>query len=306
MTNEQRLAAAGITGPGAIEAAKALAPEVYAQCVADTDRPPTTTYALIDAVNISTLKSMAVSPRHYQHALATPRTDSDSMALGRLMHAMIFEPDAIDGRYAVWDGGRRAGKEWTAFLEANAGKEILRAPEDWERSEAVRDAVLAHPVAAELLREGQAERVMQWTDAETGIACKGRADWITGRTIVDLKTTRAIGAREIQRQLVSLAYHAQAAFYCDGREAMTGVAHDFAWIYVEQLPPHDVAVYRCPGDVYRAGQALYRAWLRRVVECRESGVWPGTAPTMQEMELPAWASVADGLALTMNGEEFSL
>jgi hypothetical protein len=264
------------------------------------------TYRAIDAVNISTLKAMAVSPLHYRHACDHGRADTDAMALGRLMHAMVFEPQEIDARYVVWDGGRRAGKDWTAFCEANVGKEILRAPEDWERAEAVRAAVLDHPAAAELLAHGTPEKVLQWTDAATGLACKGKADWDTGSWIVDLKTCRDISARAIQRVVVGLAYHAQAAFYCDGAERMDGRERGFAWIFVEQNAPHDVAVYTCPTDVLDVGRDLYRRWLERVKTCRETGVWPGSAPDRMVMELPAWAMGNDELKLTMGGEEFSL
>ncbi|MFA4972800.1 MAG: PD-(D/E)XK nuclease-like domain-containing protein [bacterium] len=252
-------------------------------------------YDSVDAVNISTLKSMAVSPRHYQHALSCPRPDTDSMRLGRLMHAMVFEPDTIDAHWVVWDGGRRAGKEWEAFLAANVGKELIRAPEDWEAAEAVAAAVQAHPVASRYLRSGKAEQTLRWTDRDTGLLCKGRADWIApSADVVDLKTTRDISPRAVQRGLVALAYHAQAAFYCDGLEAMGHGPHGFCWIYVEQSAPYDVAVYTATTEVLSAGRDLYRGWLARVVECRASGCWPGVAPSELQMELPAWAVKEDG------------
>jgi len=283
------------------------------RAIADTGRPPEhiprEDYDKIDAVNISTLKSMAVSPRHYQHALSTPRADTDSMRLGRLMHAMVFESETIDDHWEVWDSGRRAGKEWEAFLARSKGKEILRAPEDWAAAEAVAAAVQAHPIAARYLREGKPEQTIRWTDATTNIACKGRADWITpGGVIVDLKTTRDISPRTVARQLVALSYHAQAAFYCDGAEATTHWSHGFAWIYVEQKPPYDVAVYTCPTDVLSAGRDLYLTWLRRVAQCRDNGTWPGVAPDELEMSLPAWA-LAEPTAefgLTINGQEVTL
>ena len=280
--------------------------------LAPTDRPPEyvsrEAYDAIEAVNISTLKTMAISPRHYQHALTTPRADTDAMRLGRLMHALVFEPDTIDAHWVVWDGGRRAGKEWEAFLRANEGKEIIRAPEDWDSAEAVAAAVRAHPAAERYLRDGRPEQTLQWTDAETGLACKGRMDWITpGGIIVDLKTSRDITPRTVARQLAALSYHAQAAFYCDGAKVLTHWSHGFVWIYVEQSAPYDVAVYTCPTDVLLAGRDLYRGWLRRVAECRETNVWPGVAPTELEMQLPAWACGAnDAEAITINGMEVSL
>lgn len=270
---------------------------------------PALPYEQIDAVNFSTLKAMAISPLHYRHAVSVPREDTDAMALGRLMHAMVFEPETIDSRYVVWDGGRRAGKAWDAFVAEHAGKEILRAPQDWERAEAVRDAVLAHPVAAGYLEAGKAEQTLCWTDVGTGVACKGRTDWTTPKhVIVDLKTTRSISHRDIQRSLVGLSYHAQAAMYCDGYRAMMGHVATFAWIYVEQFPPHDVAVYTCPSEVLIHGRDLYRGWLEMVASCRASGVWPGTAPDEIEMSLPAWA-VAEPAAefgLNIGGMEVTL
>ena len=251
-------------------------------------------YSEINAVNHSTLKAMAISPRHYQCALTTPRKDTDAMRLGRLMHAMVFEPTEIDGRWAIWDGGRRAGKEWEAWQVANTGKEIIKAPEDWEAAERVAAAIEQCPAAAGYLREGKSEHTITWTDQRTGVDCKGRVDWITSdsSTIVDLKTCRSVTKRDIQRAIAGMSYHAQAAFYLDG-----ALASRFVWIFVEQHQPHDVVVVRASEDWIAAGRALYQGWLDRLVQCQRAGEWPGVADGEIDVEVPAWALGEDTFQL---------
>ena len=60
---------------------------------------------------------MARSPRHYQHRLTTPRSDSPAMRLGRAIHTAVLEPDLFPVHWTLYDG-RRAGNAWTEFSAA--------------------------------------------------------------------------------------------------------------------------------------------------------------------------------------------
>jgi hypothetical protein len=283
MTNEQRLAAAGITGPGALEAAKALAPEVYAQCVADTDRPPQTTYASIDAVNISSLKWMGVSPLRYQFMLAQPDHDTDPKRKGRLGHCAVFEPERLDRWGSSWAKDRRGG-DWLKF-RAIQGADYVWKPEEREHALAISAAVHADPVAGPLVTGGRAERCREWTDLRTRVKCKGRLDYENELGISDLKVVADMSDRGIQRAICSFSSHAQAAWYSDGAGG-----RPFCWIFVEAKPPHDVLVVPATEDWLTIGRTLYDGWLDQLVACRASGVWPGRgAGKPREIAPPAYA-----------------
>lgn len=268
-----------------------------------------------DATNWSTLKNILTSPRHYRHALTTPRPDTEALQLGRLVHCMVYEPDCTQQRYAAmprfhgswnddtaiakgWDGGKQARAAWDATL---GGRESI-APEMWERATSMARALATDPYSAALIAGGMAEQPMEWDDLTTGIRCRGRVDHINGR-LSDLKTTQRIA--DFPRQCASLRYHAQLAYYSDGLEA-NGFEFQFppALIVVESVAPFDVAVYSVGPDVLAAGRALYRKALDTLAECRLLDRWPGVAGgQMQSLSLPAWAMASDDEEeITLGGE----
>jgi len=102
-------------------------------------------YKRIDAVNNSSLKAMAKSPKHYRHYRDNPedpdKTPSDAMVLGTAVHAAVLEPDrlpldfviwsgpTLPAGHVVWHGGNRRGKAWEEFKAANVGRDILTPKE---------------------------------------------------------------------------------------------------------------------------------------------------------------------------------
>ena len=57
-----------------------------------------------------------------------PVEPSQIMQFGTAVHCSILEVDLFPLRYVLWGGGRRAGKEWEAFKDANEGRSILTFP----------------------------------------------------------------------------------------------------------------------------------------------------------------------------------
>lgn len=246
-------------------------------------------YAKIEAVNWSTLKEMQKSPMHYQHRLAHARVDTAAMAMGRAVHTAVYEPDRFALEYAVFKGARRAGKDWDAFKASHPTETILKV-EEYKRCLAIRDAVRSHPVAASYLAEGTGEQTITWTDKHTGLKCKGRYDWYSSakQTLVDLKTSKDIGAHRFGATAGRLGYHAQLAFYLDGLAQHVSGDPRVVIIAVESEAPFDVAVYHLDVDVLYAGREEYRDLLSKVRGCRELGKWPGRFEQEQSLELPAW------------------
>lgn len=259
-------------------------------------------YDRIDAANFSTLSSFEHSPLAYKMRMETPREATDAMTLGRLIHSLTFEPEKVDREWVVWDGGRRFGKEWDAFQVEHAGKSILRA-QDLDPAVAISAAVRAHPVAAQWLERGDAELTLRWTDAETGIECKSRADWRTNGMLVDLKSTKDCSARAMSASVLRYRYHAQAAMYLDGLAACGGDENTFALICVQKpatleaaSPPPKVRCYTLSEGAIEVGRITYRKWLRALAECRARDEWPAWLPgedSVSELDLPAYAYDAD-------------
>jgi PDDEXK-like uncharacterized protein DUF3799 len=260
------------------------------------------TYKKLPGVNWSSLKALRVSPKQYEHERRNEREDANYFRIGRAMHAFILEPDTFQHRYVCYLG-RRAGKIWDAFEEANADKTILNESE-WTRALGMATAITTHPIAAGYLLDGLCETVVAWDDAESGLRLKGRVDYC-GLHLVDLKSAASIQPRLFATAAARLGYIAQLAYYSDGLAASgIDVDPEPVLIAVESSAPYDVIVYRVPEHVVELGRTEYRRLLSLLAECMDKGEWPGRAPDREiPLILPEWAyaQVSDEVELTMGG-----
>jgi exodeoxyribonuclease VIII len=268
---------------------------------------PPDAYAAIDAVNWSTLVHMATSPRMLAWRVDHPRSETRALRLGSAIHCATLEPEAWESRYVVQPAfnrrtklGKLAHAEWCKSLAP--GATVLSAGE-YETLVRCVDSVRAHPAASDLLSHGRAEEVLTWTDASTGLRCKGRVDYITTAYLLDVKSTRADTLRALSRELADRLYHGQVAFYLDGARAMRLLPEpcDVFVVAVQTSPPYDVIPARLSYEDIERGRQLYRSLLRRYAECRAANWWPGLAPGVIDLSLPAWASSGEP---EENGDEW--
>jgi hypothetical protein len=248
-----------------------------------------TTYDEIKAVNFSTLKHLATSPLLYRWRLDHPRPQTAALTMGLAIHCAVLEPEKFDSRYAVFEGTRR-GKEWDEWQAGRLGVQSLK-PAEIERVQQSAKAVRSHRVAAGLLSGCRREEPLTWTDAGTGLACKGRVDAIAPGYVLDLKSARDVMPRQFERAAAGNLYHAQLAFYHDGAAAerkIDGTTPPYV-IAVQSAEPYDVAVFQYDPSTIDAGRALYRSLLHKLIQCTEADFWPGCAPDLNQLMLPPWA-----------------
>lgn len=246
-------------------------------------------YASKAGVNWSTLREMGKSPAHYRHRLDTPREDTPAMRLGRAIHTAVLEPDCFPHEYVVFNGPRRAGKDWDEFALVNSDKTILKADE-YDLALDVRDAVRRHKSARRLLRRGKPEVTLKWVDPKTRLRCKARLDWVApGGVLVDLKSTRDADPHAFGRLAERMSYHGQLAFYRRGLIACGWNPAPVYIVAVEPEAPHDVLVYKVDEDVLLAGDLLVHDYLHRVRVCRKRRSWPGRDQGVQALDFPQWA-----------------
>lgn len=257
-------------------------------------------------VNFSTLKYIAKSPLHYQYAVSNEREDNTGLLKGRATHTAVFEPDEFAKRYVIFEGKRRAGKEWEQFQEDHAEQEILKLDE-YKQVLAVRDAVRKHSVAGKILRHGTPEKSISWVDKRTGLLCKGRLDWFNDSVLADLKGTPDVDARRFGALAARQKYFVQMAWYYDGLKEALGITPEKVSIIAAEInAPHDVAVFTLTEDDLIAGQEVYQEWLIKVAECRESGIWLGRYPEEELLSLPKYVfddDQEDGTGLIITNEE---
>jgi hypothetical protein len=153
--------------------------------------------------------------------------------------------------------------------------------------------VHAHPTASELLQGGLVEASVFWTDAETGVPCRARPDYLdlARRRVVDIKTIRN-GAHatygQVQRHCYDYAAHRQAAFAMDGLSQIGSPVDEWVLIAIESSAPYGIGVFLLSEEAIQVGRNEARAGIYRYAECLKTGAWPGYPPEPRLLSLPAW------------------
>jgi exodeoxyribonuclease VIII len=248
------------------------------------------------AVGKSHLDAIARSPLHYWARYIDPsRVEPEptaAMQLGTAFHTRILEPELFAKEYALAPAADRRTKDGkAAWADAAANGATLLSAADWDMLLGMDGSVRRHVGASRLLaRAGAAETTHMWVDADTGIECKCRPDYLTDDGwVIDLKTTEDASPRGFAKSVATFRYHVQAAWYLDGVRATGHDPKGFVFIAVEKKPPYAVAVYSLDYEALGAGASEARRCLQRIAECRESDSWPGYDDAVQLLSLPAWA-----------------
>lgn len=243
----------------------------------------------------SAIKQLLRSPAHYYESFLSPERksfDNNAFQLGRAFHCALSEPELFFDRYIIAPGGidrrTRDGKEkYAAFEDVAMGKVVL--PEkpvtyhdnsksktlSYEQIMRMRDAVMSHPIAQQLLLSGRAETVYTWNDARTDTPCKCMTDWEpeAGNFIVDFKSTQDASPDGFSRSIRKYGYDRQDAFYTDGVETATGMTKTFIFIACETQAPYVVELYALSPKTLDNARESIKLALDLYNNCKRSGVW---------------------------------
>lgn len=203
---------------------------------------------------------------------------------------------SIDPHVQIWDSILSESKA------SSAGKAMF-TPEDWERVISASNALLAEPVIADLLRNGQPEVPLFCPDPETGIPLKAKLDWLTDQpgewTILDLKTFVQRRGSSIDKSIADAiyyeGYYRQAYFYSKMVQRSLNLRSPARVLmaFVESNEPHEVRIREfCPRC--EDGTAnLY--WERARLEVRNfCSLW---AEYMREFEERPWRRTQEATPL---------
>jgi len=252
-------------------------------------------YKTRPGVHKSTLAEMAQSPAHYRYAVENEREATPAMQFGSLVHCLVLEQERFEATYYVAETTVRRGTDAWKKLESKAGGREILKPEEFAEACAIRDAIYAHPKAAEVLSHCLSrECSFFWKDPETGIGCKARADAlsISNFVIADIKTCQDASDGAFMKDVISYKYHWQAAMYVDGMQALVEKPFLFVFIAVEKKPPYGVAVYLLSEAFLAAGRKAYKAALQDLLLCMTNSTWPCYSDEAMEIQAPAWMEKA--------------
>ena len=254
---------------------------------------PNADYHASPAISKSGLDKIAKSPAHYRAAKEPPAEITDAMVIGSAFHDYILLPEIFQTAYTVlpedFNGRTKDGKSYLETIKAS-GQTILKA--EWLKDiQGMAAAVAAHPKAAALLTGGHPEVSIFWQDADTGIDCRCRPDYIHSSGIIaDLKSTADAGPAAFSKSCANFRYHVQDAFYSEGFYQATGAwPRGFVFIAVEKTAPYAVACYTLDDVAKEKGRELYQQDLQTLQAAQAANEWPAYSDQIETLTLPVWA-----------------
>src|SRR5688572_10037218 len=169
----------------------------------------------LGVVSNTALKHVRRSLAHYKAWIDGTGVDKDTPAktFGRAFHCALLEPEKFRQTYVGMpkfgdlrkSENKAAKTEWEA---AHADAEPL-AFDDMLTLIGMSDSVRAHPLASQMIRDGEAELTLSWKDADSGLQCKSRLDYYVRdlAMIADVKTTEDASEEQFEKDVAKYGYH---------------------------------------------------------------------------------------------------
>ena len=246
------------------------------------------------AISSSDVKAAAKSLAHWKGAV---RGSSTALEIGTAFHEMVLEPQHSR---VICGPETRRGNAWKdAKVKADAEGKVLLTESDYAMVSDMASSCLRNPKISNLVKADGAmiENSIFVTCPETGLELKCRPDCYipSTRVCLDLKSTVDAGPHsgEFEKQVWSLKYDLQGAFYayvC--KLADLPVAH-FAFAAVEKTPPYANCVHLLSNEVMEFAHNKMMNILRRIKKANDEGVYPTDWPEYNMIHLPEWMKLQE-------------
>ena len=274
-----------------------------------------TDYHALGYASASRLNLLSRSPAHLRYALDNPIKPTKAMAVGSAVHAAILEPDRFGKEWASLPEGHGSSKEVKAaktdLIDAGFSVDRMLKPSEYAVITGMRDSVMAHPIAKDILKSCQTEVSALWRDPASDVQCKSRIDALPvrdtfwDRAVVDIKTTTNASSDEFARSAYTFGYFRQAALYLNGINYLESFPDDaldegmrvsaqartrFIFICVEKTAPYCVNVCELDAEALARGQASVRRLLQAWSYCQQNDEWGAYGnDQINTISLPHWA-----------------
>lgn len=135
---------------------------------------------------------------------------------------------------------------------------------------------------------GKPETTLIWQDS--GIWCRARLDWLTDdrRVILDYKSSASAEPGWFSRQIASMKYDFQAAFYLRGLKACGHPNAQFLFLAQEVEPPHACSLHGIAPSMMQIAEARVQMAIDLWRECLTTGKWPAYDNRIHWSEATAW------------------
>lgn len=243
-----------------------------------------------DSISKSGLDLIARSPAHYKHA--PPRKTTRAMEIGSAIHCALLEPERFGQDYVLLhDVADRRASAYKQNIKDHPASHVLTG-EEANKVMGMQAAVYAQPEAAQQLHKAGKREISAFaTDPKTGETVRCRYDLLTDdAAALDLKKTYDARPEAFAKSIYNYRYHVQAAIYSDIHYWITGEPlKAYAFLAVEEEPPHACAIYVLDDEAMELGRRLYRRDLNTYAHCRKMEDWPAYNIGVQVLTLPGWA-----------------
>ena len=265
-----------------------------------SSKMPMREYLALPAVGSSTVHTLLTkSPYHAWHqSYLNPqrkREDSEQADNGTIAHALLLE-NSEDGLTIIDadDWRTKAAKEKRDEAWAAGKTPILerKLPPIREMVKVAKEYVAQSEIAG-IFENGSAEVVGQWNEGK--MACRLRADWLTTDrlTILDYKSTATNAEPNAWvRQLMSMGYGTQAAWYCRGMTKIEGKTPRFVFLAQENEAPYACSLTSPAPSLMALESDRVKEAIAIWNECLETGKWLSYPSNICYAEAPGWALAA--------------
>jgi len=239
------------------------------------------------------------SPAAYKEFKDNPEVGSrDALIMGSAIHTKILEPEKFDDEYyVIEDGIRKNSAAWKKYENDANGREIIKqsAYNDILGMEASLSKMGYLPI----MRESMTEHAIFAYDEEFDVVLRVKADAVTDKIVIDLKSTiDASPDGFLRNAVIKYGYDLQHWLYLKVCELTKQSRAAFTFVAVEKKRP-----YVCMGYTIDQGQIeLYsnivaREAIETYAYCLKTNNWFGyeisniKKPTKQlfkTLEMPNW------------------
>lgn len=212
------------------------------------------------------------------------------LEFGRAAHLLLLQPELFHSKTQVI-AGENYRKKLSQELRENARAEGLIPLLSREVGilAAMEAAVRRDPDAGPLIAGGRAETSVFWRDSTFGIMRKARFDFLTGTTILDLKTCLSAHEIALGRAAYRDRWFSQDPWYREAALSAGIAVNDFIFIAVEKTPPYIVSCHRLKPSAVQRGHLRNLMAVKRFADCLSSGTWPGYGTGIRYLDLPGYA-----------------
>ena len=190
----------------------------------------------------SSLKLLLSSPKTYKYVTKYGSKETQPLRDGRLIHLSILEPDKFQEQIFV----NVASKNSKAYREAKEKYGLVYTRLEKENAEKIADAFLKNEQALRYITDCDFE--VPAIDTIQGFPFRGKADVLSSKGIVDIKTTTDIKGFPYSAKKYS--YDVQCYLYC---HLYNKSYEDFTFLVIDK-GSLDIGVWKCSEEFYLEGK----------------------------------------------------